>query len=192
MDFDDNKYQNNSSQTPPEGQYTPPTAPDPPPYPNGNTYYPGQGEQTPPPPQYQQGYSGYQAPPPSYNSSNLTPPQTRSIGVAILLTIITCGIYGLYWVYTISSDLKNEIEPYDGIDPGIDTLLAFFLSYFYSIYLGYKWARTLGEVDRKYGYPPTDRTALYIVLNVLGLSIVTMAIAQSDLNKIAESKPRPY
>ena len=31
----------------------------------------------------------------------------RNIGVCIILSIITCGIYGLYWFVVMTDDLKQ-------------------------------------------------------------------------------------
>lgn len=38
----------------------------------------------------------------------------RSVGIAILLTIITCGIYGIYWCYKQGEKL-NEAKMQRGI-----------------------------------------------------------------------------
>lgn len=34
--------------------------------------------------------------------------QNRSVATVIVLTIITCGIYGLYWLYVTADGLERE------------------------------------------------------------------------------------
>lgn len=32
----------------------------------------------------------------------------RSVATVIILSIVTCGIYALYWLYVTAEDLENE------------------------------------------------------------------------------------
>lgn len=32
----------------------------------------------------------------------------RNIGICILLSIVTCGIYGLYWFVVLTDDINQE------------------------------------------------------------------------------------
>ena len=45
--------------------------------------------------------------------------EKKSIGMCILLSVITCGIYSLYWVYTLQEDTNrltmNNTEPTGGM-----------------------------------------------------------------------------
>jgi hypothetical protein len=49
--------------------------------------------------------SAYAAPVPQTKGPLGVP---RSIGMTILLSIVTCGIYGLYWTYVTYEELKNH------------------------------------------------------------------------------------
>ena len=71
----------------------------------------------------------------------------RSVGIAILLSIITCGIYGIYWCYKQGEKL-NEAKMQRGI-----------------------------MVD-------TSASVIYLVLAIFGLSIISYALMQSELNKM--------
>ena len=48
----------------------------------------------------------------------------RSVGIAILLTIITCGIYGIYWLIMLN-DETNYVSGHqqDGTSGGVVFLL---------------------------------------------------------------------
>lgn len=43
--------------------------------------------------------------------------QKRSVGVCIILTLITCGIYGLYWFYKLTEEINIASEDHS-ISPG--------------------------------------------------------------------------
>ncbi|MDR2655461.1 MAG: DUF4234 domain-containing protein [Oscillospiraceae bacterium] len=141
----------------------------------GSDYVPPEAPQPPP-------YYGQGAPPPSpgYITS-------KSIGLAIFLSIITCGIYSVYWLYTICADLSRAVSPYDGIPVWADVLLCVFVPFYY-IYVAYKWAKQIALIDARFNRPAEDRVPLYIILSVVGLGIVVYALAQSELNKIAEGR----
>ena len=47
----------------------------------------------------------------------------RSIGVAILLSIVTCGIYGIYWMVVVTDDTNKAINDPNGTSGGIAVLL---------------------------------------------------------------------
>ena len=49
----------------------------------------------------------------------------RSVGVVILLYIVTLGIYGLYWYYVTHDELKRETG--EGLGGGIALLITFFV-----------------------------------------------------------------
>ena len=55
-------------------------------------------------------------PRPNYSSSDYgnsggyrAPIAARSIPMAIILSIITCGIYGIYWMYCLVNDLNTAL-----------------------------------------------------------------------------------
>lgn len=85
------------------------------PYMHADQAPPNQGYQQAP--QYQQ--PPYQQAPP-YQQPPYGPPQggmpltgfrgeVRSPGMVILLSIITCGIYSLIWIYSVSKEMNNVL-----------------------------------------------------------------------------------
>ncbi|MBQ2281595.1 MAG: DUF4234 domain-containing protein [Kiritimatiellae bacterium] len=62
--------------------------------------------------------------------------------MALLFTIITSGIYGIYWFYKLGQKIDTAVG-----DGG-------------------------------------NRSVLYLILGLLGLGIVSYALAQSELNKL--------
>ncbi len=51
--------------------------------------------------------------------------QTRGTGFGILLTIITLGIYPLYWFYVVHDEMKRHTG--NGLGGGLALLVAFFV-----------------------------------------------------------------
>lgn len=108
----------------------------------------------------------------------------RNIGITILLCFVTCGIYGIYWMYCLVRDIK--IVTGEG-DNGVvlEFILLAFVP-FYSLYWLYTRDQKLVEAGRSYGVSISDNAILYLLLAVFGVSIVSYALLQNDLNKFAE------
>ena len=74
-------------------------------------------------------------------------PSAPSGGLVLLLTIVTCNIYGLYWIYRAGDDLDRQ------------------------------------RVNQ--GQMPGHLGILYLLLAVLGFSIISFALLQSEINEYA-------
>lgn len=107
----------------------------------------------------------------------------RNPAIVILLSFITCSIYLFYWVYAVSTELKDFLGD-ESINPVLDILLTIFCFYPYSIYLSYIYGKKISEAKARVGLMPEDNSILYIILSVFGLFIVNQAIIQNDLNAI--------
>ncbi|MCU7699668.1 DUF4234 domain-containing protein [Enterococcus gallinarum] len=59
--------------------------------------------------------------------------------MVILLTIITCGIYSLFWLYQTTQDLTEYSEDYR-LTPGMSVLLTIITCGLYQIYWWYRIA----------------------------------------------------
>ena len=84
----------------------------------------------------------------------------RSLPVSILLTIITCGIYGIYW-FIVLTDEVNQHSGEDDTSGGIAFLLTLVTCGIYGIY----WAYRMG-----------------MILELFGLGIIVYALAQNEIN----------
>ena len=103
----------------------------------------------------------------------------RNIATAIILSIITCGIYAIYWFIS----LTNELNYVTGNQEDTSGGLAFLLTLVTCGIYGYYWAYKMGEkIEANQGYSKS-RPITYLLLNIFGLSIVTFALLQDTLNK---------
>ena len=106
--------------------------------------------------------------------------QIRSVGMCIVLSIITCGIYAFYWMYCIHNDVQ-EVSGYPmGVSGGMVILLTFVTCGIYGLYWNYKMGQFLDEAR---GTPGGSQGILYLVLSFFKLDIVAFALMQSELNR---------
>lgn len=111
--------------------------------------------------------------------------QKRSIPLAIILSIVTCGIYGIYWFITLTNDI-GRLSNDPGFTGGKNFLLCIVTCGIWVFVWAYQVGKHIAEAQSQRGLPATDNSVLYLVLNFVGLSIVVYALAQSDVNKLAE------
>lgn len=112
------------------------------------------------------------------NTNNI---KTRSIVTAIILTIITCGIYSIYWMVKLNDEL-NTIAQKRGISGGMLILLSIVTCGIYSYYWYYKMGENVDEINKNSSNTPI----LYIILAIFGFSIVNLALMQDAINKAVE------
>ncbi|MDR2736204.1 MAG: DUF4234 domain-containing protein [Gracilibacteraceae bacterium] len=109
--------------------------------------------------------------------------ETRSIPLAILFSFLTCGIYFFYWIFKTAQGFDGAAtQEKVGTTAGITLLLIIVTGGIYGYYCYYKWGRATSEISARYGREDNDRAVLYLILAIVGLSIVNLALIQSDFN----------
>ncbi len=103
----------------------------------------------------------------------------RSIPLALILSIVTCGIYAAYWFVKLTDEV-NEIEGYTNATSGLlELVLCIVTCGIYAFYWSYK----MGEkIDRMKGVPNSYTGILYMVLTFFCLMIVNQALIQDTIN----------
>lgn len=131
-------------------------------------------------PNYQQGYQqpGFQQGP---------APQSRNLAMCIILSVVTCGIYGLYWLYTLNEDM-GYISGRKEMSGGMVILLSIITCGIYSFIWNYQQGQKVDELKTKNGLPSSSTGILYLVLSLLGLAIVNYALMQNEINAVAEGR----
>ena len=113
--------------------------------------------------------------------------QKRSIPLCIILSVITCGIYALYWFVCITNDV-NAVTNKSDTSGGMALLLTIVTCGIYGIYWAYQIGKKLDEAAALHGKQQKDQAVLFLILNIIGLAIVTYAIVQSSLNEYAPAE----
>lgn len=103
----------------------------------------------------------------------------RNLVTCILLTLITCGIYGIYWVIMLA---KEAVSVKDPADNALLEIVLMLLLPFLGIFLTEK---KFAEGCAARDIPHTDNSILYLILGLLGLGIIGVCMLQNDLNKLA-------
>lgn len=108
----------------------------------------------------------------------------RSIVTSIILSLVTCGIYSIYWFIV----LTNEINKASGRENDTSGGIAFLLTLVTCGIYGYFWAYKLGEKRDIIANEKGNSNILYLILTFFGLGIVVYGLAQDALNKSIDNK----
>lgn len=111
--------------------------------------------------------------------------KSKNVGLCIVLSIITCGIYGLYWLVCMADDVNTVAKRPSGTSGGMVLLLTLVTCGIYGWYWLYKSGETMDLVRTEHGEGTGSLAILYLVLGILGVGIVSYALLQSELNKYA-------
>ena len=115
-----------------------------------------------------------------YNTNNI---QNRNIALWIILSIVTCGIGLLVWLYYINEDMQKLYQDDFNMSSGLVVLISLFCG----VFLWY-WSYKQGQrIDSRNGIPNGNKGILYLLLSIFGLSIVTLALIQDELNNTAST-----
>lgn len=111
--------------------------------------------------------------------------EKRSIATCIILSILTCGIYEIYWIVKMG---KEAVSVKDENDDGLLEILLMIFLPCAGLYLAEK---KLSEGASAKGVTLSDNAVLYLVLGLFGFAIVGFALMQNDLNKLADIMTPP-
>ncbi len=111
--------------------------------------------------------------------------EKRNIGVYLVLSIITCGIFSIYWFIVLTDDVKKASGDEDMSSGGVAFLLTLVTCGIYSIYWAYKMGKNVALAQENNGSKSTDNSVLYLILALFGFSIVDYCLIQNDLNKLS-------
>ena len=121
------------------------------------------------------------------NQANVPKVTEKNIVVTILLSMVTCGIYGIIWYINMVNDL-NTISDEKSPSGGSVFLFTLITCGIYGIIWEYKAGQRLYATGKKYGKDTQDNSTLYLILAIFGLQIVNYCLIQSELNRYAEGK----
>ena len=109
----------------------------------------------------------------------------RNIVTCVILSILTCGIYGIYW-FICMTDEVNAINYENGTTGGMAFLFTILTCGIYGLYWAYRMGQKIYEAGKIYNKPTGDNAILYLVLSIFGLGIVNYCLMQNDLNRFSK------
>lgn len=107
--------------------------------------------------------------------------KNRSVALVIVLSLVTCGIYSLYWTYVTMDALDKE-----GQASNMPVIAQFLLCFFYVGYLifGMNANSNINAIKQSRGIGTSDNQVLWMVLGLV-FPIVLVAIVQNEINQLA-------
>jgi hypothetical protein len=109
----------------------------------------------------------------------------RNVAVAIILSLVTCGIYGIYWFIVMTNEV-GRLSGDSSFTGGKHFLLTLVTCGIWSIVWAYQVGQHVAEAQRQRGMQVSDNAIIYLVLSIFGLGIIVYALVQSDVNKMAQ------
>ena len=83
--------------------------------------------------------------------------------MCILLTIVTCGIYGLYWFVCITDDTNEMSGENELAGGGMALLLTLVTCGIYGWYWAYKMGEKVDIIKNRGGMPSSNSGILFVV-----------------------------
>ena len=106
------------------------------------------------------------------------------IPLYLILTILTCGLFNLYWNYrqiTACNDLLGRRE----FSFWVWVLLSLVTCGIYHIFYQYKMGAAIVEIQANFGRVLFDKLpVISVIVTILGFSIVVDCIHQHEINKL--------
>lgn len=106
----------------------------------------------------------------------------RSVPMSIVLTVVTCWLYGIYWFITLT-DETGEVTGDPGTSGGMAFLFTLLTCGIYKFYWAYKMGDKLDAARYRNNVPSGSFAILFLVLSLFQLDIVVWAIMQGELNR---------
>lgn len=103
--------------------------------------------------------------------------KNRNIVLCIIFSIITCGIYGIYWFICLNNDMNIIAKDDFQTSGGVVFLLTLVTCGIYGWYWSYRMGQKMDMLK-----PDGNHAILFIVLQIFGLGIVNYCIMQSEIN----------
>lgn len=112
--------------------------------------------------------------------------QPRNVAVCIILSIVTCGIYALYWLIKLNDEANALAEVQAPTSGGLVIVLTIVTCGIYGLYWNYKQGERIDVAKTARGIPSSNSGILYLILSVVGLSIISYALMQNEINQLVQ------
>ena len=114
---------------------------------------------------------------------------SRSIVIGILVTLVTCGIYGLYWQYKQMATLNAWLKR-DEYSFWLWFLLSIITCGIFSIYYEYKMANGINKVQADNDLVfDSNLPITCVLLAIFGIGVASLAIQQHQIDRLYRQIP---
>ena len=119
------------------------------------------------------------------------PIQKRNLAMYIVLSIVTCGLFGIYWFIVVTDDVKSITNDNQSSSGGVAFLLTLVTCGIYRFYWAYKMGEKIDYMKSMQGMPSGNSSILFLILELFGLQIVNLALIQDSINRFVDMNNGP-
>lgn len=109
----------------------------------------------------------------------------RNIALCILFSIITFGIYGLYWMVKMNDEINDLAGEPNATSGGLVILFEIITCNIYGWYWCYKMGERCSRIKQMMGRSGGS-AAIYLILALFGLNIISYALMQDTINQAVD------
>ena len=117
--------------------------------------------------------------------------QERTPLSTILITVVTCGIYGLYWQFKTTDELRTATND-DSINPMLELLLTLVTGGIWGVYVQYRNAQKIHAALASRDPSRKDQSQTILILAIamyfVGVTgFIAMWLLQEEFNALART-----
>jgi uncharacterized protein DUF4234 len=112
----------------------------------------------------------------------------RSPALVLLLSVVTCGIYHVYWYFATLYEMRDAGHSPTGNSPWLDFLFAVVSFGLYGFYVDYRIGKAIIDLQAERGLRENDTSIIAVILDIVGLGVVASTLQQSELNRVWGSR----
>ena len=109
----------------------------------------------------------------------------RNIALCVIFSIVTLGIYGLYWFVQITNDVNELAGPEKKTSGGAALLPTIVTCGIYGIYWACKMGGVLDKAQTDRGMPAQNRAVVYLILELV-IAPVGWILMQNTINSMID------
>lgn len=114
--------------------------------------------------------------------------EKRSVTTVVIFSLLTCGIYMIYWTYVTCQALQQQ-----GKKASIPVILTTLMMLFYASIGGALLALdaddNINAIKEMHGMPKSENKVLWLIFGIF-IPIVTVALVQNEINQMIDTAER--
>jgi hypothetical protein len=111
--------------------------------------------------------------------------EIRPLGLCLLLSIVSLGVFNIYWAYTVSYEVREAVDE-SRLNPKVELVGCIFTLGVYLVYWLYKYEKYIVKISREQGLVVKDYGLVMSILSMFFLFPISMMIMQRQLNNLWE------
>lgn len=105
--------------------------------------------------------------------------ESRNIPLALIFSIITCGLYAIYWLIMLNDEINQLAGETDATTGGMVFLFSVITCGLYHLY----WLFKMGERCERIKGVGGSLHVLFLVLGIFGFGLIAYCLIQDTINK---------